>query len=122
MLRISMVLAALAVPAMAHAEDLWSCNYSGPLSAGPTLIRFQVSGSTLIESQFKDRYSVLENNQYGLIATHAFARIEKDHKQPTIGAFTVVINKATGEFWLATVIAGESNTVNQSVSGMCHKE
>jgi len=117
-----LVLANLAAPAIAQAEDAWSCNYSGPLSTGPTLIRFQVSGTTLIEAEFKDRYSILENNEYGLVATHAVSRVEKDHKQPTIGAFTVVISKGTGEFWLATAIAGESNTVNQSVSGMCRRE
>jgi hypothetical protein len=121
MLRMWMlVLATLAAPAEdAHAEEIWTCNYSGPLSTEPTLIRFQVSGTTLIEAQFQDRYRILENNEYGLVATLADSKVEKDHV--TVDAFTVVINKGTGEFWLATAIAGAYNTLNHSVGGICRK-
>lgn len=82
-------------------------------------IRFQVAGTRLIEGQFQDGYRILQNNEYGLVATFAISEVEKDQQQPTVGAFTVVINKGTGEFWLATVMAGQSSAVNQSVSGTC---
>jgi hypothetical protein len=45
-----------------------------------------------------------------------------DQQQPTVGAFTVVINKGTGEFWFATVMAGQSSVVNPSVNGACVRD
>jgi hypothetical protein len=86
--------------AAAPAQEAWNCNYSGPLSTGPTAIRFQISGERLIEGQFRDGYRIVQNNEYGLIATLAISQAEKDQQQPTVGAVTVVINKGTGSFGL----------------------
>jgi hypothetical protein len=69
-----------------------------------------------------DGYRILRNNEYGLVAAFAIAQIEKDQQQPTVGAFTVVIDKGTGEVWLSTIMAGQSSVVNQSVNGTCLRD
>ena len=85
-------------------------------------MRLQVSGERLIEARFQDGYRILRNNEYGLVAAFAIAQIEKDQQQPTVGAFTVVIDKGTGEVWLSTIMAGQSSVVNQSVNGTCLRD
>ena len=64
----------------------------------PLLHRFLVSRNELIEAKTNERYVLLQNNEYGLIATYAFSGIEDGQVKPRVGATTIIINKATQEF------------------------
>jgi hypothetical protein len=80
---------------------------SGTVS-DPVLTRFEVSPPDLIDAKHHHHYRILQNNDFGLVAASSIAEIEEGQKGPTVGAYTVVINKGTGEFWLGTTIAGQA--------------
>jgi hypothetical protein len=99
----------------------WTCTYLFSSGVQPTLIQFELSPPDLINTKLHEHYRILQNNDYGLVAVSSIAEIEQGKQQPTVGAATVVIDKGTGEFWLATAIAGQPSDVNQPVHGTCLK-
>ena len=78
--------------------EAWTCTYMMEGLKEPFLQRFLVAGNDLIDPKTTDHYSLLQNNEYGLVATNAFAEILRSEAGPTVGAFTIIINKTTGEF------------------------
>jgi hypothetical protein len=66
-------------------------------------------------------YRILLNNEYGLVATFAVSGIEQGGKDPFVGAYTVVINKMTGQLlWAeATTTKDESIVMDTTVRGKC---
>ena len=115
----------LACETLARAADRWTerwtCTYAD-LVAKPVLLSFELSPPELVEtSVFHEHYRILQNNDYGVVAVASISKIEQGHALPTVGATTVVINKGTGEFWLATAIAGQPAAMNQPVHGNCLK-
>jgi hypothetical protein len=111
----------------AHAAETWTetwtCTHSSASDNRPTITRFEVSPSDLIEANFHQTYRIEKNNDYGIVATSSIAEIEKGHKDPTVGAVSVVINKATGEFlWVSAIAAGQPAAVNQPAYGKCIKD
>ena len=110
----------------AHAAETWTetwtCNHSSASNNRPTITRFEVSPPDLIEANFHQTYRIEKNNTYGIVATSSISEIEKGHKDPTVGAVSIVINKITGEFWWVTAIAGQPAAVNQPVQGKCIKD
>jgi hypothetical protein len=97
--------------------------YSGRLQRPPPVLhRFQVSPPDLIETESNDRYRLLQNNGYGLVATEAISAIEEGQQKPTVGASTIIINKGTGEFWWGTMIAGQAAFLSKPVQGKCIKD
>ena len=58
-----------------------------------------------------------------MIGKMRFSKIEQGHKDPTVGAVSIVINKITGEFLLVSAIAAEQPAaVNQPAHGKCIKD
>jgi hypothetical protein len=103
----------------AMAAEGWTCTYVAPIDNKPTVVSYQLSPPYLIDEKFHDQYRILQNNDYGIVAALSISEIEQGHTKPTVGAITVVINKKTGEFWLATTIAGQAAVVNQPLHGEC---
>jgi hypothetical protein len=124
--RLLIMLAFLSCATCAEAAEAWTCTYTVPIGSGtvsdPVLTRFEVSPPDLIEAKHHHHYRILQNNDFGLVAASSISEIEEAQKDPTVGAFTVVINKRTGEFWLSTTIAGQAAVVNQPVHGKCLKD
>jgi hypothetical protein len=110
----------------AHAAEkwteTWTCTHSSTPDNRPTVTRFEVSPPNLIEANFHQTYRIEENNDYGIVATSSISKIEQGHKEPTVGAVSIIINKKTGEFWWVSAIAGQPAAVNQPVQGKCIKD
>jgi len=103
--------------------ETWTCTYSTAFDNRPTVARFEVLPPDLIETNFRQTYRIETNNDYGLIAISAISKIEQGHKEPTVGAVSVVINKMTGEFWwVSAITAGQPAAVNQPAHGKCIKD
>jgi hypothetical protein len=81
------------------AQEIWTCTYPG-LSQGrrPVIVRYRQEDEFLMEDKWKERYQILQNNQFGLIAIWSISEIEGGNAEPSIGARTLVINKSSGEF------------------------
>jgi hypothetical protein len=103
--------------------ETWTCTHTSPIDNQPTITRFEVSPPDLIEAKFHQTYRIEKNNDYGIVATSSISKIEQGHKDPTVGAVSIVINKMTGEFWwVSAIAAGQPATVNQPVHGKCIKD
>ena len=103
--------------------ETWTCTHSSASDHRPTVTRFEVSPPDLIETDFHQTYRIEKNNDYGLVATSTISKIEQGHREPTVGAVSVVINKMTGEFWWVSAITSElPAAVNQPAHGKCIKE
>ena len=122
----SVIMAAtvIACTTSAHAAETWtetwSCTHSS-FDNRPIITRFEVAPSDLIEANFHQTYRIQKNNDYGIVATSSISEIEQGHKEPTVGAVSIV-NKMTGEFLWVTAIAGQPAAVNQPVQGKCVKD
>ena len=118
--------ALLSIATSAQAAEVWTCTYTYTVRMGtppePWLIRLEVSPPDLIDSGSQQHYRILQNNDYGLVATLGISEIQAGQKDPTIGAVSIVINKGTGEFWWNTTISGPSPEPNGSSQGKCLKD
>jgi hypothetical protein len=92
--------------------------------------RFEIANTDLIETKAEahllvptppgTHYHILQNNDYGLVATYSVSGIlEGGGKDPYVGATSVVINKTTGEFFWAEAITTNNETIhlNQTHQG-----
>jgi hypothetical protein len=116
----------IALAISAHAvetwTETWTCTYSTAVDNRPTVTRFEVSPPDLIETNFHQTYRIEKNNDYGLVATSSISEIKRGHKEPTVGAVSVIINKMTGEFWwVSAITTGQPPAVNQPAHGKCIK-
>jgi hypothetical protein len=104
--------------------EAWTCTYTLNVHKEnePFLDRFIVSPPDMIETKYNKHYQILRNNEYGLVATNAISAIEQGQERPTVGADTVVIVKASGEFWWGTLRAGPYADVFTPVRGKCIKD
>ncbi|MGZ5028929.1 MAG: hypothetical protein ACXV9T_17245 [Methylobacter sp.] len=118
--------AVIACATSAHAAETWTetwtCTHPSFDSHRPTITRFEVSPQDLIEANSHQTYRIQKNNDYGIVATSSISEIEQGHKEPTVGAVSIVINKMTGEFWWVSTIAGQPAAVNQPGQGKCIKD
>ena len=112
------------LPSAAKAEA-WTCTYVMDGSKEASLHQFEVSPPDLVERQSNEHYLLLQNNEFGLVATSAISAIEQGQQKPTVGASTVVINKQTGDFWWGTLIAGLDPAlegINKPIRGKCIRD
>jgi hypothetical protein len=123
LLSASVIACAISAHAAETWTETWTCTHSTAVDNRPTITRFEVSPPNLIEANFHQSYRIEKNNEYGLVATSSISKIEQGHKEPTVGAVSVVINKMTGEFWLVSAItAGQPAAMNQPAHGKCIKD
>jgi hypothetical protein len=111
-----MGLALLACAASAEAAEVWNCTYVHGISEA-VLVRFEVSPPDLIDTGTQERYRILQNNEHSLIATISISRNQEGQRESAIGALSLEINKATGEFWWKNTFAGVARA-----HGKCRKD
>jgi hypothetical protein len=109
----------------ARAQETWVCAYTWSSPDQTVIRKFQVNGADLIDSSqtnvggdfiaSSEKFSILQNNSFGIVAARSFAEIERN--EPAIGAFVVLIDKQNGKFQLSNAILGEP----QAVTGTCTK-
>jgi hypothetical protein len=121
------VLIALASPV--EATEVWTCTYAPPSRAvvanhtGPEHVSFEVSPPDLIDTAKDEHYRIMQNNDYGLVATSSWSEVQSGLKSPVVGARTVVVDKGTGEFWWAmTSVSGTQVALAYQINGQCLKE
>ncbi len=123
-------LALLAYATSAEAAEAWTCSHpvlTGPatmyesLNGGPSITRFELSPPELIDDHHHLRYRIVQNDDHALVATAPVSRTENGQKDPTVEAWTVAINKATGELSLAVVSTSTDSLMSQTVHGKCLK-
>jgi hypothetical protein len=108
----------------ANASENWTCTYKDSSAKEPTLVSYQLAGNDLTQvwpSGTTSSFQVVQNNEYGLVGISSISEVEPNQAEPTVGAFTVVINRQTKEFWLATTIAKQP-ALNEIVHGPCVKK
>ena len=111
----------LACATSAEAAEVWTCTYTDEGS----LVRFAVSPPDLIDGNTHEHYRILQNNDYGLVATLSVSGIQEWQKagnSPAVGAVSIVVNKGTGEFWWNNTFAGAAPIPNGSAHGQCLKD
>jgi hypothetical protein len=115
----------------AKATDAWTCSYVLPtLSKDPILRRYELSPPDLIQTKpaapGSDHYHIVQNNDYGLIATQALSEMPSYTNKPLVSASTLVINKSTGDFAEFSVAPGLSIRGEKSLrlewEGTCLKD
>jgi hypothetical protein len=121
------VLIAFASPA--EATEVWTCTYTSqnrafvPTHTDPERVRFEVSPPDLIDTGNHEHYRILQNNDYGLVATTSWSEAQNGLKSPVVGARTVVVDKGTGEFWWAmTSVSGAQVALVYQLNGKCLKD
>jgi hypothetical protein len=105
------------VAAASNAQaEAWTCTGVMDGFKEAFLRRFVVLKTEVIE-----HYRLLQNNEYGLVATSSISEIGQGQDKPTVGASTVVIDKTTNEFRWETIIMGVAPLVgaNTPVRGKC---
>ena len=109
------------VAAASNAQaEAWTC--TGVMEGFKEAFRrFVVLKTEVIEAKTNEHYRLLQNNEYGLVATSSISEIEQGQDKPTVGASTVVIDKTTNEFRWETIIMGVAPLVgaNTPVRGKC---
>jgi hypothetical protein len=89
----------------AEAAEAWVCTYLAGVSDA-VIVRFEVSPPDLIDAGTQERYRILQNTENSLIAAISISQNQEGQQDPAVGALTIVINKATGEFWWNNTFAG----------------
>jgi hypothetical protein len=72
-----------------------------------------------VDDDFQQEHRILQNNQFGIIASWSISKIEPDHSTPSIGARTIIIDKRSGELLWSNTILGTSDQINAPVHGNC---
>ncbi len=109
-------IALLACATSAEAAEAWTCSHAELIldprdlsrpTHQPQLFRFTVSPPEVIGdigAMTGLHFRIVQNDDRALVATWVLSENTEDQKgDPTVGAGTVAINKATGEFGLAFV-------------------
>ncbi|MFZ4120822.1 MAG: hypothetical protein ACOYKM_04085 [Caulobacterales bacterium] len=114
-----------AEPTVASGES-WTCTYMGYAireneAPRPVIVRFTVEGEELVEGSFGQRYRILQNNQYALIAAWSIAEIEPTLSEPSIASWSIVIDKRNGFFSRVNLIA-EQGLSGAARDGSCIRD
>jgi hypothetical protein len=124
-----LVAVTIAFVSPAKAIEVWTCTYTKQTRAvvatntDTELVRFEVSPPDLIDTGNHEHYRILQNNDYGLVATTSWSKVKSGLKSPVVGARTVVVDKGTGEFWWAmTSVSGKVAALAYHISGKCLKD
>src|SRR5262245_14315914 len=88
------VMVILAVPIRASAGESWVCPYPSyhPTIEEPvTVMRFDVEGDELVETEFQKRYKILQDNEFSIVAVASFSWKRSNDAEPEIGAFILLV-------------------------------
>jgi hypothetical protein len=114
-----------AEPAAAPGES-WTCTYMGYAireneAPRPVIVRFTVEGDELVEGNFGQRYHILQNNEYALIAAWSIAEIEPTRSEPSIASWSIVIDKRNG-FFSRVNLSAEPGRSGGARDGSCIRD
>jgi hypothetical protein len=117
----SALLAGSSSVTLADGEEL-ICTYrfSGPPQdppKPPVIMKYRRQGDFLIETKWDLEYRILQNSPDGLIAVWSIAEIEPNHRAPSIGTFTVMLENKTRRFMWSQ--AGLNEGQNGTAAGSC---
>ena len=130
-------LASLTYATSAEAADAWTCTYpflNYRAEPDNAFVRFEIATPDLIETNAPTNlvlptpqgvhYRILQNNDYGLVATFAESGIPEGAKDPYVGATSIVINKMTGQFyWTETRTTKDERRITlDSSHGRCRHD
>lgn len=104
----------------ASAADVWTCTYPSFPEKRPVIARYHENSGFLIDDDSKQKYQILQNNQYGVIAVWSSAG--QSDSRVVITAATIEINKTNGDFLLENANIAESDAINRPYHGKCLKD
>jgi hypothetical protein len=89
--------------------------------AGSILFRYEVLPPDVIDNH-QEHYRIVQNDALALVATSVFSETMGDRKAPYVGAWVVIINKASGEFGVNFLVATDRKPNGQPPAfGRCLK-
>jgi hypothetical protein len=77
--------------------ETWLCAYTNDDNQ-PAITKLVINGDKLVMDGKAAVYTVLVNNDVGLVATFGLSTIDPDTKQPIIFALMLLLERATGKF------------------------
>lgn len=107
-------------------NESWTCTYIGYAmreneAPRPVIVRFMVDGDELVEGTFGQRYRILQNNQYALIAAWSIAEIEPGRSEPSIASWSIAIDKRNG-FFSRVNLSAEPGRSGGARDGSCIRD
>jgi hypothetical protein len=106
--------------AFVAAEEVWTCTYPGfSQDRRPVIARYREKDEFLVDDEWNQQYRIMQNNQFGIVASWSISTIERNNSSPSIGARTIVIDKRSGELLWSNTLLGEPDKVNEPVHGNC---
>jgi hypothetical protein len=116
-----LLIALLCLPtSFAMADENWVCTYQNPSDIQkPLIARYVIKNGELVGNKANDSYRILQNTQYGIVATSSISDFDPSQGVVTIGASTVLINKKTGDAIVIISMLGEASS--EHIRGKCTK-
>jgi hypothetical protein len=99
-----------------YAAEAWICTFPGLISKMTVRERMEIGTNDVIRDG-ELAYRIVENDNRGIIATHARTQPAQN---PMI-AGTLAIDKSNGEFVISVMVPGQP-LANKVVTGKCKKE
>ena len=98
MFRLLLAVLLLGCSCVANAQRAWVCSYPGANPKEAVVLTYVKTGDYVVEDHFGLRYRILQDSKYALIAAWSVAKIESNPKEPSIGVFTIMIDKINKRF------------------------
>jgi hypothetical protein len=105
----SAVLARSSSVTLADGEEL-ICTYRFSDSPKQIIIKYHREGDFLVETNGLTEYRILQNSPDGLIAVWSMAEVEPNRQAPSIGTFSVMLEKKTRRFMRFNAFIDEGTT------------
>ena len=102
--RLLLAVLILGYSCMANAQRAWICSYPGSNAKDPVVLKYVKAGDYLVESHFGLRYRVLQDSKTALVAAWSMAEAGESAQAPSIGVFTIMIDKASKHYKRSVVV------------------
>lgn len=67
---------------------------------------FTLTGDALVVDQTQDVYRILQNNQYGIVATSPMSEFVPNLKKVIVAFYSIAIDRSTGQALWAEEVSG----------------
>lgn len=95
--------------AASQASESWLCVWGDPNESDNRGFGYTLEDDALIVDQTGDVFHILQNNQFGIVASGSISEFVPIRKKAVIGFFSIAINKSTGDAVQADGVIGDSN-------------
>ena len=82
----------------ASAQRAWVCSYPGTNPKESVVLNYVKAGDYMVEDHFGLRYRILQDSKYALVAAWSIAEMEPNSQEPSIGVFTIMIDKISKRY------------------------